>query len=203
MTEEDVLDATLSLLAEDGFGGLNLRAVAARLHASPGTLYNYFDNKQALLEAAMARALQRVTALGTHSGNWKTDLRATMMMLHAALSAQPAAVILLDAGIGAERMDDARERILGLLADAGLSIPERIQAQNMLVSLAVGDVIVRRAHTVEHRSAELARRRALPSARFPQLTEVARATSEESGGETFRVGLDALLDAVAAMRRGR
>jgi AcrR family transcriptional regulator len=193
----------LSLLAEDGLDGLNLRAVAARLHASPGTLYNYFDNKQAMLEAVMARALRRVDALGARTGDWQVDLRATVVLLHDAFSAQPAAVILLDAGIGAQRMDTIRERLLGLLADAGLSVHDRVQAQNMLVSLAVGDVIVRRAHGREHRSAELARRRALPSDRFPRLTEVARANLEEPGTETFLIGLDALLAVVETMRRTR
>jgi AcrR family transcriptional regulator len=191
----------LSLLAEDGLDGLNLRAVAARLHASPGTLYNYFDNKQAMLEAVLARALRRVDGLDTRTGDWKADLRATMVLLHDAFNAQPAAVTLLNAGVGSQRMDNIRERILGLLADAGLSVPDRVQAQNMLVSLAVGDVIVQRAHTREHRSAELARRRALPPDRFPQLTEVARANFEEPGAEAFQVGLDALLAVVAAMSR--
>jgi AcrR family transcriptional regulator len=191
------------LLSERGLNGLSLRAVAARLGASPGTLYNYFDNKQALLEAMLARPLQDIDRTHTGTAGWQSALRTVMISLHAAFSAYPAAVTLLNAGIAAQRMDDIRERLLGLLAEGGLATPDRIRAQNMLVSLAVGDVIVHSAHTVEHRAAELARRRALSSALFPFLTEAANANLEEPGSETFLAGLDALIEAVAAMPNNR
>jgi AcrR family transcriptional regulator len=191
------------LLSERGLNGLSLRAVAARLSASPGTLYNYFDNKQALLEAMLARPLEDIGRTRTGSAGWKSDLREVIISLHAAFSAYPAAVTLLVAGIGAQRMDPIRERLLGLLAEAGLAIPDRIRAQNLLVSLAIGDVIVHSADAVQHRAAELVRRRALSSELFPFLTETAQANLEESGSETFLAGLDALLEAVAAMPNDR
>ena len=190
-------------MTERGLNGLSLRAVAARLSASPGTLYNYFDNKQALLEAMLARPLRDIGRTRTRTAGWQSDLREVMISLHTAFSAYPAAVTLLNAGIAAQRMDHIREHLLGLLAEAGLAIPDRIRAQNMLVSLAVGDVIVHSAHTVQHRAAELARRRALPSELFPFLTEAAQANLEEPGSETFLAGLDALLEAVAAMPNNR
>jgi TetR/AcrR family transcriptional regulator, tetracycline repressor protein len=186
-------------LTERGLNGLSLRAVASRLGASPGTLYNYFDNKQALLEAMLAHSLKDIGKARTSTAGWQSDLREAMISLHAAFSAYPAAVTLLNAGIAAQRMDHIRERLLGLLAEGGLAIPDRIRAQNMLVSLAVGDVIVHSAHTVAHRAAELARRRALSSRLFPFLTEAAQANLEESGSETFLAGLDALLQVVATM----
>jgi AcrR family transcriptional regulator len=186
----------LSVLAEEGLGGLNVRAVAARLDASPGTLYNYFDNKQRMVEAALARALSPVMLGIARSGDWRADLRATMVALYDALRARPAAVVLISAGVGAETMDPIREHILGLLADAGLSPPNRVRAQNMLVSLAVGDVIVHQAHMRSHRASELERRRGLPADEFPYLHEAALVQREEPGVETFLTGLDALLDAV-------
>lgn len=173
--------------------------MAARLDASPGTLYNYFDNKQALLDAVLARALRPAVDLAAPTGDWRADLRATLVALYEAFRAQPAAVSLLNAGVGAHGMDNIRERMLGLLADAGLAVADRIRAQNMLVSLAVGDVIVHGAHSRDHRDAELARRRALPAHRFPHLSEAARANVAEPGPEQFLVGLDALLEAVAGM----
>ena len=203
LTEDEVLDAALALLAEHGLDGLNIRAVAARLDASPGSLYNYFDNKQAMLEAVLARALSPVVQAIAHSGDWRTDLRATMVALYDAFSAQPAAVTLMNAGVGAEHMDPVREHLLGLLADAGLSTPDRVRAQNMLVALAIGDVMVHQSHMREHRSAELARRRALLPQEFPHVREAARVQHEEPGGETFLVGLDALLDRLADMRSAR
>jgi AcrR family transcriptional regulator len=197
LTEDEVLDAALSLLADQGLDGLNVRAVAARLDASPGTLYNYFDNKQSMVEAALARALSPVLLSIVRSGDWRADLRATMVALYDAMHAQPAAVVLISAGVGAATMDPIREHLLGLLADAGLSTSNRVRAQNMLVSLAVGDVIVHQAHMRAHRAVELDRRRGLPPDEFPYLREAALVQREEPGTETFLTGLDALLDAIA------
>jgi AcrR family transcriptional regulator len=193
----------VSLLAEHGLDGLNIRAVAARLDASPGTLYNYFDNKQAMLEAVLARALSPVERVIARSGDWCADLRVTMAALHDALSAQPAAVTLMGAGVGTQRMDPIREHLLALFADAGLSTPDRVRAQNMLVAFAIGDVIVHQSHMRDHRSAELKRRRALAPEEFPHLREAADVQREEPAAEMFLVGLDALLDAVANMRPPR
>ncbi|GMT99582.1 hypothetical protein KH5H1_37010 [Corallococcus caeni] len=59
-----ILDATLEVLAEDGYAGLSLRAVAQRAEVSLGNLQYYFPTKQdvvrALLARYLAQALQRV-----------------------------------------------------------------------------------------------------------------------------------------------
>ena len=199
LTEDEVLDAALSLLAEHGLDGLNVRAVAARLGASPGTLYNYFDSKQTMVEAALARALSPVILSIVRSGDWRADLRATMVALHDALRARPAAVSLVGAGVGAEAMDPIREHLLGSLAGAGLSTPDQLRALNMLVSLAVGDIVVLQAHTRDHRASELKRRRELPSDEFPHLREAAGIQNEDPGDKTFLTGLDALLDAIVGI----
>lgn len=49
----DVSEAVWRVLAERGFGGLTLRAVAAEMGASTGLLTHYFSNKQALLAYAL------------------------------------------------------------------------------------------------------------------------------------------------------
>jgi AcrR family transcriptional regulator len=49
----DVSEAVWGVLAEGGFGGLTLRAVAARMGASTGLLTHYFPTKHALLAHAL------------------------------------------------------------------------------------------------------------------------------------------------------
>ncbi|KQV20601.1 MULTISPECIES: TetR/AcrR family transcriptional regulator [unclassified Kitasatospora] len=49
----DVSAAVWRVLADRGFGGLTLRAVAAELNASTGLLTHYFPNKRALLAYAL------------------------------------------------------------------------------------------------------------------------------------------------------
>ena len=50
----DLLDATVDLIAETGsVDGVSLRAAAKRAGVSPMAVYNHFEDKDALLEAAV------------------------------------------------------------------------------------------------------------------------------------------------------
>jgi AcrR family transcriptional regulator len=55
----DVSEAVWRVLAEHGFGGLTLRAVATEMGASTGLLTHYFPNKQALVRHALGVAHER------------------------------------------------------------------------------------------------------------------------------------------------
>jgi AcrR family transcriptional regulator len=58
---EAILDATLQVLASVGRVRLTTTRVALRAGVSVGTLYQYFPNKSALLQAALRRHLDEVT----------------------------------------------------------------------------------------------------------------------------------------------
>jgi AcrR family transcriptional regulator len=53
----EILDAALTVFAERGFSATRLDDVAARAGVSKGTLYLYFDGKEALLKAVVREAL--------------------------------------------------------------------------------------------------------------------------------------------------
>src|ERR1700759_1710691 len=48
---ELILDVAQEVFLEEGFAGASMSAIAARLGGSKGTLYNYFESKEELLEA--------------------------------------------------------------------------------------------------------------------------------------------------------
>jgi len=62
-----ILDAAIDILCDDGVGGLTHRQVDSRAAVPAGTTSNYFRTRQALLEATAARTVdlhwQRVEAL--------------------------------------------------------------------------------------------------------------------------------------------
>ena len=59
-SREDILEAARSLLLERGHDKLSLRGVARRASFSPAGLYEYFDNKDALVNAVAERIEQQL-----------------------------------------------------------------------------------------------------------------------------------------------
>lgn len=58
----DILDAALALFAEAGYDKTSTNAIAARAGMSPGSLYQYFPNKEAIAEALSRRLLEQLRA---------------------------------------------------------------------------------------------------------------------------------------------
>src|SRR5215510_716940 len=57
-----LLDAAAQVFAEVGFEAATTNAIAARAGVSPGTLYQFFPNKDAIGEALAARFGERLRA---------------------------------------------------------------------------------------------------------------------------------------------
>jgi AcrR family transcriptional regulator len=58
----DILEAALALFAEIGYEGTSTNAIAARAGISPGSLYQFFPNKEAIAEALSARLVEQMRA---------------------------------------------------------------------------------------------------------------------------------------------
>ena len=81
-----ILDAAIDILCDDGVGGLTHRQVDGRAGVPAGTTSNYFRTRQALLEATASRTVdlhwQRVKALQAAVGPMSRDaLRALMIRM--------------------------------------------------------------------------------------------------------------------------
>jgi AcrR family transcriptional regulator len=69
-----ILDATLAILSEQGYGGLTIDGVAARANVGRPTIYRRWPNKAALVVAALARSTGLAPAPDT--GSLRGDLLA-------------------------------------------------------------------------------------------------------------------------------
>lgn len=58
-TRERIIDAALSLVAQHGYGGAGIPAIAAEAGLSTGALYRYFPSKADLFDEVFRRASQR------------------------------------------------------------------------------------------------------------------------------------------------
>jgi len=80
--KEAILDAARALILEKGPEKLSLREVARRSEYSPAALYEYFDSKDALIQAVADESLARLTA---YLGNVATDLPAARRLVELGL----------------------------------------------------------------------------------------------------------------------
>lgn len=58
----ELLDAAAAVFAVQGYAKASTNAIAAEAGASPGTLYQFFKNKEQIAEALMARYVERLRA---------------------------------------------------------------------------------------------------------------------------------------------
>ncbi|MFF7456890.1 TetR/AcrR family transcriptional regulator [Kitasatospora sp. NPDC008115] len=82
-----LLDATLAVLAESGYGGLTTAAVAARAGVSTATLYRRWSSKEDLVIAAAATCTEDLAAR-PDTGALEGDLRALLRDKAAAMTGE-------------------------------------------------------------------------------------------------------------------
>ena len=132
--KEALINATLSLIAEQGVRGATVRAIAERAEVTQGLIRHYFTTKEELIKAAYEfhmRSLTEITAASAsvNSGSARVRLAA---FIEAGLKppvTDPGAVLLWAGFLNALRDDpemqvihertyhDFRDRLEGLIAD--------------------------------------------------------------------------------------
>src|SRR3954447_2219856 len=100
LTEDDILDAALTLLDEGGPDAASLRGIAARVGVAPNAVYTYFPDKAAVIKALVERLLGEVDhdVFADRSRPWRRRVEALALDLRARLSAHPGAVSLMIGG---------------------------------------------------------------------------------------------------------
>ncbi len=79
---EAILDAAEVLVASEGYHGLRMDAVAEAVELSKGTLYLYFENKDALCAAVATRLIDTlIPSIQSRIANTKTGLEAVRQLL--------------------------------------------------------------------------------------------------------------------------
>jgi AcrR family transcriptional regulator len=149
-----VLRAALEVLAERGFPGFTMEAVALRAGASKTTVYRRWPSRSALLVEAMDQAFQPLETPTT--GDLRRDLLALMVASEALLGSQPfprllAAVIDAAehdaslAGLHFELTERRREPVRAVLAEAAArGIISPTVDPELVIDLLVGPAFYRR-----------------------------------------------------------
>jgi AcrR family transcriptional regulator len=210
LTEDQILDAAMDLLDEGGPSAASVRGIAAKVGVAPNAVYTYFPDKAALLKGVVERLLGEVdhTVFTDRDEPWPQRVESLALELRTRLSAHPGAVSLMIGGpMDGPHALALNERLLEVLADAGLNPDDAARAAYLLIiyvfgsmALEVADVhhtgpLPPEADRVKDRVVAFS---ATPPERFP-LSAVAGATmAAYVSTEQYLWGLRRVLDGIIA-----
>ena len=139
---DEVVETALVVLDSDGIDAVSFRRLAAELGVSHMTLYTYFDSKETLLNAMVARTLRcrPRSSIGASLGR---PPRGGDEEIHAVLVERPGvAELLVTHQFDGAWVGEIREQLLGLLEPAGLGKRMTTDGISVLFNYLLGAVMI-------------------------------------------------------------
>jgi AcrR family transcriptional regulator len=212
LSREKVLVCALEVVDRDGLSGLSMRRLGAELGVEAMALYRYASGKDALLDGLVeAFFLELEKGLGGGPADepaptgWRDELHRIALAAHAVALRHPHVVPLLATRLLSTPM--ARrpaavlrgdERILALLASAGMSDRQTVAVHRAFTAWLLGHLLVDlRAMDDAPEEPDPAFRIGLhriSAQELPRLRAIALAMTDRGGPAELAAGLDALLD---------
>jgi AcrR family transcriptional regulator len=210
LTEAAILDAALGLLDDGGPDAASIRGIAARVGVAPNAVYTYFPDKAAVVKALVERLLGEVDhdVFADRERPWRERVEGLALELRERLSTHPGAVPLMIGGpMDGPSALALNERLLELLADAGLDSTEAARASYLLIVYVFGSIALEVADV--HQAGPLppeadritARARAFqttPAQAFPRSAAAAATMAGYVSTEQYLWGLHRILDGLSA-----
>jgi AcrR family transcriptional regulator len=209
LTEDELLDAALSLLDDGGPNAASIRGIAAKVGVAPNAVYTYFPDRAAVVKALVERLLGELDhdALATRGRPWRDRIEALALDLRAHLSAHPGAVSLMLGGpMDGPHALTLNEWLLELLADAGLDDTEAARAAYLVIVYLFGSVALEVADQhqpgrlpAETERVDVRRQRfsTTPADEFPRTAAAAETIAGYITTDQYLWGLRRLLDGIA------
>lgn len=204
LSRDRVLSGAVAIAGESGIASLTIRSLAQALGVKPMSIYYYVANKDELLDGIVDLVFDQIELPST-SGPWREELRRWAHSARRVLTRNSWAIALLESratpGPATLRHHD---RIIGVLREAGFSVPMTAHAYALLDSYVYGFAIQESALPFNRTTAAPAVAAISQSFRdgdYPYLTELAAEHVLQPGydfGDEFELGLAIILDGLAA-----
>ena len=143
LSEDEILDAALTLVDEGGPSAASVRGIAARVGVAPNAVYTYFPDKAAVFNALVERLLGDVNhdVFADRAQPWRRRVESLALELRQQLAAHPGAVpLLISAPMNGQHALALNERVLELLTDAGLDSADAARASYLLIVYVFGSI---------------------------------------------------------------
>ncbi|MFE4796721.1 TetR/AcrR family transcriptional regulator [Streptomyces sp. NPDC056708] len=206
LSEQLIVETALRLIGEHGAAALTVRRLGAALGCDPSALYRYFRDTDELLLAVADELIGRTLRTWRPTGDWRADLRALGLRMHADYLAHPQAATLTCARVtGRAHEIRSVEAILGVLRGAGFPDAEAVRIYHVFVdqtlSFAALDastlVLSEQARAQEVRTWPETYAR-LPADTHPNIAATAGVLVSEMDRSGYPAALEMVLAAAAA-----
>ena len=201
LTRDDVIDAAAELVAERGYDGLNMRALAQRCGVATMTLYRHVRTKEDLMGALADRVLGELTLPAAGALGWQDEIAAVFRSVHDLLLAHPDLVeTAAKQHVAGEAAYRGAEVVLDALRRGGIEGEAAASAFATLFAFTLG-FVQQQLHTssagasVAHRRAVLER---LPVDDFENLRRLGGVFLLRHSDQHFEDGLDVILRGLAS-----
>ncbi|MFB7668296.1 TetR/AcrR family transcriptional regulator [Kitasatospora sp. NPDC056138] len=209
LSQQLIIDTALRLVGQQGAGALTVRRLGISLGADPSAVYRYFRSTDDLLLAIADELIGRAQQGWQPTGDWRADLRAIGLRIHANYQAHPqAAMLAAHRTTGRTHEIAAVEAILGILRTAGFPGPEAVRIYHAFVDQSLGFAALDAAALAlpaAARTADLqvwqASYARLDAATHPHITATAHLLATDMRRSGYPYALDLLLDAAEARLR--
>jgi AcrR family transcriptional regulator len=215
LTREEIVDAAVALVDEQGVAALTMRSLAGRLDANTASIYWHVGGRDELLGLASAAVLSRVR-WPEDGADWRETLSAIARAFRGQLLDHPhfATLMVQSLTLSATSIDLV-ERVVATLHGAGLRDAQLRHSYNAYIGYVVGYTVIElgpleaedRGRWAEQAEAQLtgdgARRHPVLAGHRAEFENAAFAVRWPSGShqpmdDSFWAGLDALLCGFAA-----
>ena len=196
LTREDVIETAAELVAEVGFAGLSMRALAERCGVATMTLYRHVRTKEDLLGALADRVLGDLDLPARGTLTWQDELAAVFRSLHDLWLEHPELVeIAAKQHVAGEAAYRGAEVVLDALRRAGIEGEAAAGAFATLVAFTLGFVQQQLYSStgwssIDHRQAVLDR---LPVDDFENLSRLGGVFLLRHSDRHFEDGLDVII----------
>lgn len=203
-SQEQLRDAALAIVDEQGLEALTMRALAARLGTGAMTIYNYVDGRDGLDALVTAAVLSAAPRWDAECADWRDEVRAVSTALWRAVRAHPNAIpLVLTRRTLDEATLDQAESLLGALRRAGFGGFGLLTAFRAVSGFVTGFAQAELAGPLSAARGEgfdtvLARAQALPADRYAGLREIAEAAAHAEPAAEFGAALDLVLAGLSA-----
>lgn len=192
LSRERILEAALEIVQAEGVDALSMRRLAQELDVWPMSVYRYFQDKDALLDAMAADGFEQI-ASPPAGGSWRAQMHALLGQAARSITASPGLAARLPRAFLSEGALKLPEAGMAILSAAGFPPAEAATAWRALWSYTFGFATFR-AESARGVRAAIA---ALPEEGYPALAEAGDELADAlASDDEFAIGLDRLLDGI-------